>query len=154
MSCARGRSRSGCARDEALELGDELGVAAEGEVGVDPLLEHDRAELLEPRDLVLRERLVQEVGERGAAPERESVAERALGELGAAGVQCGAAVIAQPLEAVDVDPVALELERIAGRARRDDRPERLAELRHVHLHGVRGRLRRLARPQILDQSVH
>ena len=61
-------------------------MAPEREVGVDPLLEHDRAELLEPRDLVLRERLVQEVGERGAAPERERLAKRALGELGAPGV--------------------------------------------------------------------
>ncbi len=62
--------------NERLQLGDELGVPAEREIGLDPLLEHDRAELLEPGDLGLRERLVQEVRERGAAPEAERLAER------------------------------------------------------------------------------
>ncbi len=57
--------------DERLELGDELRVAPEREVGLDPLLERDGAQLLEPGDLGLRERLVEEVGERRAAPERE-----------------------------------------------------------------------------------
>ena len=65
--------------DERLELRDELGVAAERKIGLDPLLERDRAELLEPRDLGLGERLVEEVGERRAAPERERLAERTLG---------------------------------------------------------------------------
>ena len=82
MSCARGRSRSGCACDERLELGDELCVAPEREVRLDALLERDGAQLLEPRDLRLRERLVEEVGERGAAPERERLAQRALGGSG------------------------------------------------------------------------
>ncbi len=61
--------------DERLELGDELGVAAEREIRVDALLQHDRAELLEPCDLGLCERLVEEVGERGAPPEDEGLAE-------------------------------------------------------------------------------
>ena len=65
--------------DERLELGDELCVAAEREIGLDPLLQRDRAQLLEPGDLRLRERLVEEVGERGATPERERLAQRALG---------------------------------------------------------------------------
>ena len=43
MSCARRRSRSGCSADKGLELRDELGVAAEGEVGLDPLLEGGQA---------------------------------------------------------------------------------------------------------------
>ncbi len=51
----------GLRRDERLELRDELRMAPEREIGVDPLLERDRAELLEPGDLGLRERLVEEV---------------------------------------------------------------------------------------------
>ena len=73
--------------DDRLELGDELRVAAEREVGLDPLLEHDGAQLLETGDLGLCERLVREVGERGAAPERERLAERRLGGLRAARLQ-------------------------------------------------------------------
>ena len=70
--------------DERLELRDELRVTAECEVGVDPLLERDGAELLEPRDLGLRERLVEEVRERRAAPERERLAQGTLGRGGIA----------------------------------------------------------------------
>ena len=57
--------------DECLELGDELRVTSEREIRLDPLLERDGAQLLEPRDLGLGERLVEEVRERRPAPERE-----------------------------------------------------------------------------------
>ena len=41
--------------DQRLELADELGVAAERELGVDALLERRHAQLLEARDLRLGE---------------------------------------------------------------------------------------------------
>jgi hypothetical protein len=59
--------------DEHLELSDELGVSSELEVGFDASLQSDEAKLFEPEDLRLHERLVREVGERGPAPEAESV---------------------------------------------------------------------------------
>ena len=65
--------------DERLELGDELGMTSEREISLDPLLERDGAQLLEPRDLGLGERLVEEVRERRPAPERECLAQRPLG---------------------------------------------------------------------------
>ena len=58
-------------RHERLQLADELGMPPGGEIGFDALLERRQPELLEPRDLGLGERLVGQVGERGAAPERE-----------------------------------------------------------------------------------
>ena len=63
------------ALDERLELADQLVVPSEREVAVDPLLEGRQAELVEPGDLRLRERLVREVGEGRPAPERERVTE-------------------------------------------------------------------------------
>ena len=57
--------------DQRLELADELRVPAGGEVGVDALLERREPQLLQPRALGLRERLVGEVGERRPAPQRE-----------------------------------------------------------------------------------
>ena len=72
----------GVRADECLELSDELGVAAECEVGLDPQLERPQAELFESRDLDLRERLVDEVGERRPAPEGESLAQSCRRELG------------------------------------------------------------------------
>ena len=61
---------------ERLELGDEPAVLAERELGLDALLERGEAQLLEPRDRRRRERLVGEVGERRAAPQRERLAQQ------------------------------------------------------------------------------
>ena len=57
--------------DERLELADHVAVAAELEVGVDPLLAGDEPQLLEASDLRLREVVERELGERRAAPELE-----------------------------------------------------------------------------------
>ena len=67
---------------QPLELGDELGLTAECEVGVDARLERGQAEFLEAADLGLGERLVGEVGERRSAPQAESLAQKARGQLG------------------------------------------------------------------------
>ena len=75
--------------DERLELGHELGVSAEREVRLDALLDRNRAELLEPRDLGLRERLVDEVGERRPSPESERLAKSALRSRGIASLERG-----------------------------------------------------------------
>ena len=56
--------------DELVQFADELGVTPEREVGVDPPLEGREPQLLDPPDRRLRERLVCEVGQRSAAPER------------------------------------------------------------------------------------
>jgi hypothetical protein len=55
--------------DEGLQLGDELGVTTEREVGIDALLEDGRTLILEARDVRLGEGLVEEVRKRRAAPE-------------------------------------------------------------------------------------
>jgi len=47
--------------DEPLELGHELGVAAAGKIGLDPLLERGQPQLLETRDLALCEGLERDV---------------------------------------------------------------------------------------------
>ena len=60
--------------DECLELPDELVVAPEGEVGVDPELERRQPDLLEPGDRRLGEAFVGELRERRAPPERQRVA--------------------------------------------------------------------------------
>src|SRR5205807_1316098 len=57
--------------DKRLKLSDELRVAAEGEIGLDSLHDCDHAALLQELSRRERERLVGEVRERRAAPERE-----------------------------------------------------------------------------------
>ena len=68
--------------DECLDLADELGVAAEREVRLEPPLERLQAELFEPGNLGLRERLLCEVGQRRPAPEVESFAQSQPRKLG------------------------------------------------------------------------
>ena len=57
-SAGRGAARAADARDERLELAGDLGVPAAGEVGVDALAQAGEPQVLEPRDLGLREALV------------------------------------------------------------------------------------------------
>ena len=70
--------------DERLQLGDELGVAAERKVGLDSPLQRREAGGLEPLSLRLRERVVGELGQGFAPPEAEGVAEQpaCFGRLG------------------------------------------------------------------------
>ena len=60
--------------NERLDLSDELGMAAEREVGLEPALERLQAELFEAGNLGLSERLLGEIGKRRPAPEVESFA--------------------------------------------------------------------------------
>ena len=69
------RSRSGCSAASASSSPTSSRVPAERELGLDALLERGQPHLLEPLDRDLRERLVGEVGERRAAPERERLAQ-------------------------------------------------------------------------------
>ena len=87
--------------DERVELGDEGAVAAGIEVGGDTCLEHGQPALLEARGLRLGERLVRDIRERGAAPERKRL------RVGA--------VLDEPREAVDVE-LALARPRGGSRA--------------------------------------
>src|SRR5262249_6816117 len=57
--------------DERLQLRYELEVPCEREIGIDPLLERDQTQLLQPGDIALRERLVGHVRKRCPSPEAE-----------------------------------------------------------------------------------
>ena len=88
--------------DDALELRDRVGVAAEREPGLDPLLPAREPELLEVRGLDARERLV-ELGERRAPPQAQRLLEQRRRLLGVARGERGAAPLPQAAEADRVD---------------------------------------------------
>jgi hypothetical protein len=67
--------------DQLLQLRDEVGSSPQGEPGLEALLQRRQAQLLEPVDLVLREGLVDEVGERGALPEGERLLQAPKGRV-------------------------------------------------------------------------
>ena len=64
--------------DERLELVDELGRAAEREIGLDPPLEREQPQLLEPLGVEPQRALVRELAERPAPPQGQRLAQ-ALG---------------------------------------------------------------------------
>jgi hypothetical protein len=70
---------------ELLELGDDKRVLALRQAHVDALFHGGEAQLLQPRDLCLRERLVGDVGQRRSAPQRERVIEPPTRDHGVAG---------------------------------------------------------------------
>ena len=109
---------------ERLELADEIGVTAEGEVRGDPILERDQPKLLEARGLGLCEPLVDEVDEWGAAPETEGVPEQRGGPLGRAARELVPTLLDERLETPRVDSFGIDDELVPLRARDERlRPE-------------------------------
>ena len=135
---------------ELLELADELGMPAEGEVRLDALLHREAVQLVQPGAHGARERLVDEIGERRAAPQRQRLPKpvrgnRRRGRVGLA---------RQLLEAVQIERRGIDLDRIAATARGDDvAAEDLAQVRDVALEQVDRGLRRLVAPHLVDQGA-
>ena len=140
--------------DECLELADQLVVAPEREVGVDPELDRCQPDLLEPGDRRLGEALVGEVRERRAPPQRQRVAQplRRVGRQ-AAGEQAPP-LVHQPLESVEIELVGLDPDDVAGRSGRQHvLRKRLAKSRDVDPQRGGGALGRVLAPELVDQPV-
>ena len=103
--------------DERLELGNGLGVAAERELDLEPLLERDEAQLLESGDLVAGEGLVAEVRQRRPTPEAERLAEHLRRLASVAVGEQPRARAEQILEPCRVERARLDAEQVAGRPR-------------------------------------
>jgi hypothetical protein len=141
--------------DEVLELTRHLRVAAEREVGLEPLLAEVETELLEPRDLLLRESLVGHVGERRATPEGQRRRQR-LGRLdGLTPGELPPRIGQEPLAAVGVELALVHLEDVAAATGLQAllRRERPPQPRDVCLQRLPGGRRRPPAVKILDQPV-
>ena len=132
--------------DERLELSDEVGSPPQGEPGLEALLEGRQAQLLEPVDLVLREGLVDEVGERGALPERQRLLQAAKGRVRPRLRESFSRLLDQPLEPKGIDSIGLDQKLVARRAGHDGIPsEQLSQPGDVDLEGIRRSARRRRR---------
>ena len=134
--------------DERLELGDDLRVAAELKVGVDPILKCGEPLLVETCNLGPRPLLVLELRQRPVTPERERAPKqrRRLASL-ARGRRVH--------ESRELLRVRLPGDKQVSRSLRHDRlrGQRAAQLRYVSLqHFLRAR-RRASRPQLFDQTI-
>jgi hypothetical protein len=103
------------ARDLRLELADQVGAAAEREIGLDPVLERRQPLLLEPCDLRLGERLVGQLREGRPAPQRKGLPEALGGGRRVTGVERGATLGGQRLEAVGVELPGPDPEQVSAR---------------------------------------
>ena len=101
---------------ERLELADELAVAAEGEIGLDPLFERRELKLFEACDLGLCERFVGEVDKRGTAPEGECPPQLLRRLLVLSLATRATRLLQHVAHAVRVELVALDLEDVAAPA--------------------------------------
>jgi hypothetical protein len=147
--------------DQRLELPHDLGVTAERELRLDQLFHRRHAQILETRDLRLRERLIREIGEHRASPQAERPVERFERLRGASGCKLGATLVEHALEAVRIHLLGADFEAVAVGTRDHDvvatvaRPAResLAQARDVDLKRLCGGGGRLLAPQFVDQAV-
>src|SRR5439155_23773372 len=120
------------------------------DVGLDALLEQRQPELLEARDLALRESLEVELLERGPAPEIESVAELCCTLAGYGFPRLGE----QRMHPVHVELQRLDSKQVPRRLGHEEiGPEMLAELGDEVLKRGRRRARRVLAPESIDQPV-
>ncbi len=144
----------GSASDRGVELGDEVGVAAHRQQGVETILGDRLAQLLPPTRRGDRHRHVDELDQRSVAPQTERAFEAGDGRARPAAGERLPALPRQPFEAERVDVVVGNVEEVAGRAGHDPvGTDRLADLEDDHLEGVRRLLQIPLGPQALDQSV-
>src|SRR5215217_158980 len=147
--------------DKRFQLADQLRVAAQRELGLDALLDGGQVKLLKPGDLALRKRLVRELGERRAAPQRERLAQQLQRPLRGPLDERPAALPQQTLEALHVKLAGTDAHQIATATRNHDADgavyplylERAAQPRDVYLQALRSSGRGLLAPQLLDQTV-
>jgi len=134
---------------EPLELGNQLRVAPQRELGLDPLPERGQPLLFQPRSLAAGEG-VAELRQRRSTPQGQPfpVQPGGLGGLLRAGRRY------QQLEAMEVEFTIADPDEIAGGLRQDQIPaERLAQLGDVHLERRRGGGGRIRVPELVDQAV-
>ena len=105
--------------DQLLEFGDDLGVPAERQVRVNPLLEGVQPLLLESRDLGAREAVARHVGERWSAPQPERVVQRPSRRVVVARRACTARHLNQLGEAMHVELAFGDVQDIPLAARLD-----------------------------------
>ena len=139
---------------QCVELGERLGVPAAGELRVDAVAHAGEAEVLQPRDLRLREAGAGHVRERGAAPERQGLAERRGGLPRLAGVELGAPPAHESLEPVGVEFARRHLERVAAPVRAQHAlAERAAKPRRHDVDGLAAVRRAIAFPERVERPV-
>jgi hypothetical protein len=96
--------------DEPLELIDQLTRAPELELSLDLRFERVSTKLIEANRFGMERSLIGQIAEGTAMQERERSADRLRGSSISPPLKGSEALTGQPLEAVSVDPIGLEVE--------------------------------------------
>ena len=138
---------------QRLELAHELGRTRTREIRFDAPLERDEPKLVETSGRRVQHVTLGDVGQCVTRPFRERLPKSVGGDGGPLLLERACTLGRQALEPMQIEGVALHVDRVAGLSRLDDvAPERLAELRDVSLDDVRSRRRRVVAPQAVDQA--
>src|SRR5256885_524586 len=145
--------------NERLDLVHQCRALAERKLGFDPLLERAETKLLQPRTLLLEKPPVSNVGKRRTPPERQRLAQARHCERWIAGGKRLSALVAQTLEALEVELVRLDPEAVSGHL--SDQAlvcnrgscEPTAQARDVDLDHLRSALGRRLVPEQIHQPV-
>ena len=136
-------------RDQRLQLSHQLLVAAECQIGVDPVEECREAELIQAFGFAERQTLQTHVGKRRAAPERQRLPQ-------APGRPFRRLVTRPRHEALELDEVELERldpNQISRPPGHEPIGSELAQRRHVALNQLRRACGRPFAPELVDQAV-
>ena len=139
---------------QRIELGHELRLASEGQLGVDAVLE--AGELLLDKPCFLRPgEGLRELRERHAVPQVEPSAQLSRRVLRPAVGERFASARMQRLERVQIKGVSVEVEQVPRRPRPDQLArELLAKLGDEDLHHLGCALRHLLAPEPVDEAIH
>ena len=135
--------------DHRLQLRHQLEMAAARQIGVDPILQRRQPQLLQTRDLALRQRLALQIGQRLPPPQRQRITQtgRAI-----TGIPARTRPLHQRLKPRHIDLIRRRPQQIPRRPRPDPlSPQQLAQRRHMPMQRVLRTTRRILTPQRLDQ---
>src|SRR2546430_10766594 len=120
--------------DQLLQLGQKLARTPGSEIRVDPVLERSGAQLLEPLDGGLRERLELQIGKRLAAPKTKRFPQLLRAERRSPCCECEPPFLDKGSKAIKVDLSGRELDEVTPWPRHEQTPasargQQLAQLR-------------------------
>ena len=141
---------------QAVQLCDQAGVPATGQVGIDPVLQRGQPGLFQAGGICLRESHVGHVRQRRATPQVKRFAQGHRGGRGPASGHVCLCGRDQALEAEGVQLVVGHVEPVTGRLGEQDAgataqdPAQPGDVNPQRSRAVRGRI---TRPQILGEPV-
>jgi hypothetical protein len=132
--------------DQDAQPRHELRVAPQRELRLDAFFLRAGAKLLQLGPRRPRERRVRDVGQRRRPAQVDRLVDRDQRRAGVARGELGTRALQQVLEAHHIDRIALDLQHVARRPRRDVPAERAAQVGDVPMQRSQRRLRRLFAP--------